>query len=469
MLDNKIFGGFTEMEPITKGQSNDMKYRVVTTDGQIMLLRVTDIAEYDRKKAEYGMMERVYALGVPTPQPFEFGICESGKSVYSLSGWLDGEDVESQISSMTETEQYCYGMKAGEVLRKIHSLPAPDNAERWKERFRRKIQTRIDLHNKHNLRSKNSERVIEYLLNNQSWLDDRAQTFWHGDFNIGNHIILPDGNVATIDYNYWNLDHGDPWWEFVIIAWGEEPPAHYFTGMIHGYFNNDPPSEFFKALSYYYACDALSALCYAYLGTEPYKPDDGVSHMENVLRWFDNMQNPVPTWYLKDCELWDIYDADRNPTRTTILRSDAKNLKDGEFHLAAFIYIMRSDGKFLITKRSPQKKTFPNMWEIPHGAVLSGEISLDAAVREAFEECGLILKRESAEFITEYRGGNLIADKWLFRQDFNLSDIVLQEGETCDARACTPDDILELIENRKMQEYIYDDVIFIKEKWGKKE
>lgn len=131
-------------------------------------------------------------------------------------------------------------------------------------------------------------------------LDDRQQTFWHGDFNVGNHMVTPEGEVATFDYNYWNLDYGDPWWEFVLIQWGKEPPTHYFTGMINGYFDNDPPHDFFNMLSYYYACDALSALCYTFIGAEPGSPEDGRRHMENILRWFDNMQNPVPAWYLKD-------------------------------------------------------------------------------------------------------------------------------------------------------------------------
>jgi serine/threonine-protein kinase len=168
-------------------------------------------------------------------------------------------------------------------------------------RFRRKVQTRVDLYNKHNLKSENGELIIKYLLAKQSILDDRQQTFWHGDFNVGNHMVTPDGEVATFDYNYWNLDHGDPWWEFVLIQWGKEPPTHYFTGMINGYFDNDPPHEFFDMLSYYYACDALSALCYTFLGTENYEsPEDGRRHMENILRWFDGMRNPVPTWYHKD-------------------------------------------------------------------------------------------------------------------------------------------------------------------------
>jgi hypothetical protein len=50
---------------------------------------VSDIAELDRKKAEYGMMERAYTLDVLTSRPVEFGLCNDGRACYSLSGWLD--------------------------------------------------------------------------------------------------------------------------------------------------------------------------------------------------------------------------------------------------------------------------------------------------------------------------------------------------------------------------------------------
>lgn len=300
LCDIPGFNTFLKIEAIDKGLSDDKKYYIEAADGRKMLLRVSDIKEYDRKKAEYGMMSRVYELGVLTPKPYDFGLCGGGKSVYSLSGWLDGRDAETLITQMSEAEQYCVGLKAGVVLRKIHTLPAPVDAEPWDARFLRKIQTREDIYVKHHLESENAEKIIKFLHDKQCLLENRPQTFWHGDFNIGNHMIMPDGEVGTFDYNYWNLDHGDPWWEFVVTPWGEEPPAHYFTGMINGYFGNEPPREFFDLLSYYYACDALSALCYSFLGMEECEAEDGKRHMENILVWFDGMKNSIPSWYLKN-------------------------------------------------------------------------------------------------------------------------------------------------------------------------
>ncbi|MCL1848882.1 MAG: GrpB family protein [Clostridiales bacterium] len=87
-LDIRIF------EPVEKGRSEDKKYYIETTKGQCMLLRITDVSDLDRKKAEYRMMERVFELGFITSQPFGFGLCNGGNSVYSLSDWLDREDAE---------------------------------------------------------------------------------------------------------------------------------------------------------------------------------------------------------------------------------------------------------------------------------------------------------------------------------------------------------------------------------------
>ncbi|MHC1694151.1 MAG: aminoglycoside phosphotransferase family protein [Eubacteriales bacterium] len=109
------------------------------------------------------------------------------------------------------------GMKAGQLLRKLHSLPAPENTEPWGVRFRRKVDTRIDFYTHHPIKSDNADMVIRYLTDNQTLLDSRPQTFNHGDFNTTNLFVSPDGEVGIIDFNYFNSDHGDPWWEFCFV------------------------------------------------------------------------------------------------------------------------------------------------------------------------------------------------------------------------------------------------------------
>ena len=286
-------------EPITKGWSSDQKYYIETKDGTRMLLRGSGIAEYDRKKAEYDMMRRAHALSIRAPRPLGFYLLEGGEYIYSLSEWLEGKDAEAALPFLPDTEQYVIGTKAGSLLAKMHTLPAPEHAEPWGDRFYRKVRGRLDFYSANGIKSEGGDIIVRYLMNNRRLLDSRPQTFNHGDFGPSNLIVMPDGQIGVIDFNYYNSDHGDPWWEFCCIPWGMETSCHFMTGLIKGYFCGTPPRGFFEILSYYYAYDALAALCDTSVG-EQGEPEDGRRHLDNVLRWFGNMDEDAPLWYHED-------------------------------------------------------------------------------------------------------------------------------------------------------------------------
>ena len=297
-MSRDIFKRFEKYEPINKGWSSDKKYRVETSAGQRMLLRVSDTAEYERKKTEFEMMERVYNHGVLTPKPVEFGLCDDGKSCYSLSGWIDGEDAETALPLMPEAEQYALGLKAGELLRKMHTVPAPETAEPWRIRFGSKVRARISEYNsKPDRHSDVGELLVYYLEMHRDVLVSRPQTFTHGDYNTENIILMPNGEVSVIDFNSHGTAYGDPWWDLDNMSWMPTMFPHFYSGQIRGYFGGEPPVDFWGAFAYYLAYDALGAL------TNPYGingVEDGTPIVNNILNWTDNLQNPVPTWYLKD-------------------------------------------------------------------------------------------------------------------------------------------------------------------------
>jgi len=246
------------------------------------------------------MMERVYNLGILTPEPVEFGLCSEGKNVYSLSGWLDGENAETVLTGMGGAEQYSLGGKSGELLRKIHSIPAPENEEGWGIRFRRRIKDRTDVYKSYKIKLQDDELIMQYVHDNSEFLDSRPQTLIHGDFWVGNIFVDLNGEVGVIDLSAYNLGYGDPYQELGDIMPHEENSdcSYFLTGLLNGYFGGEPPHEFFKILTYYHAFNAL-----ANLGQIAESDgDERVSHMkhlENTMRWFDNFQNPVPTWYRK--------------------------------------------------------------------------------------------------------------------------------------------------------------------------
>ena len=179
---------------------------------------------------------------------------------------------------------------------------------------------------------------------------------------------------------------------------------------------------------------------------------DAMTYPQILPVIFSELQNWLGLTDKPD-EYWDILDKDRQPTGGIHKRGDP--LHDGDYHLVVRAWIVNSKSEFLITQRAFNKIGFPGMWEIPSGSAAAGEDSLTATIREAQEESGIILLPENAELFNTYRRGNSFYDNWLFRQEFDLADVVLQEGETINARAATWDEISSMMERG---EYISRDV-----------
>jgi len=169
-----------------------------------------------------------------------------------------------------------------------------------------------------------------------------------------------------------------------------------------------------------------------------------------LFRWVQNWLN----MQTGAGELWDVYDAQRNLTGRFHPRG--QYLAEGDYHLVVHIWMQNQEGKFLITKRSPNKG-YPNTWETTGGSALAGDDSLTAALREVQEETGLSLDPKKGERVITYRGTDYFADVWLFRQDFDLRDVVLLEGETCDVMYASADEIRELDKKELFVPYRYLD------------
>ncbi|MCL2815042.1 MAG: phosphotransferase, partial [Oscillospiraceae bacterium] len=288
------YDSFLKIEPINKGWSEDKKYCVTKADGTKLLLRVTPISRYETRKSLFDMLGRVAALDIPMCMPVEFGACENG--VYSFQSWIDGEDLEIVLPRLSEAKQYVLGVKSGEIARKMHCIPAPDAQEEWETRFNRKTDMKIKKYNECGLRFDGDEHVLAYIEQNRDLLKNRPQCFQHGDYHIGN-MMIECGELKIIDFD--RYDFGDPWEEFKRIVWSAAASPHFATGQLRGYFGGEPPIEFFKLLTFYIASNTLSSIYWAVPFGQS-ELDTMMKQARDVLEWFDNMQNPVPAWYLKD-------------------------------------------------------------------------------------------------------------------------------------------------------------------------
>ena len=72
----------------------------------------------------------------------------------------------------------------------------------------------------------------------------------------------------------------------------------FASGIINGYFDNEVPLEFWKLLALYISSNMLSSIPWAIPFGEG-EVDTMLNQAKDVLSWYNNMRNPVPTWYVK--------------------------------------------------------------------------------------------------------------------------------------------------------------------------
>jgi isopentenyldiphosphate isomerase len=139
-------------------------------------------------------------------------------------------------------------------------------------------------------------------------------------------------------------------------------------------------------------------------------------------------------------ELIDVLDADGRFIGVT--KSKVEVHRDGDWHRAAHVWIV-SGTRVLLQRRAYVKENYPGIWDVSAAGHLSaGETSVDAAVRETFEELGLRIDREELQPIGTTRESCLLNDGtyvdhelhdiFIVRREVDLAALVLDPAEVAE-------------------------------------
>lgn len=147
----------------------------------------------------------------------------------------------------------------------------------------------------------------------------------------------------------------------------------------------------------------------------------------------------------RGAELWDLLDEDGMPVGATHVRGE--KMPHGAYHRVVEIFTVNSKGELLVTRRAPEKKPYPNMWETTGGAVVAGEDSLDAARRELREETGIEVGVGELDLLLTHRSKSAFVDIYLARKDIPADKLTMQPGETVAAKWVSFSEFERMIED----------------------
>ncbi|MFD0962704.1 NUDIX hydrolase [Pseudofulvibacter geojedonensis] len=137
-------------------------------------------------------------------------------------------------------------------------------------------------------------------------------------------------------------------------------------------------------------------------------------------------------------EEWvDIIDNEGNFTGKSCSKTEAH--KKGYFHPTIHVWFYTTENELLFQLRSPNKINYPNLWDVSvAGHIISGETSINAAIREVKEELGIHLSEDHLQYIGSHKTSVTHKDNYIdnefnyiflspLKQDIN--SLILQQEE----------------------------------------
>lgn len=149
-------------------------------------------------------------------------------------------------------------------------------------------------------------------------------------------------------------------------------------------------------------------------------------------------------------ELWYVYDRFKRKTGKIIKRDSEERLQDGEYHLVVTGILNNSENKILISRRSPRKKLYPNLWECTSGSVKLGETSIEAIKREIYEEIGIDLVRDKGRYLGTIQQNDYFREIWLFSKNIEDGEIFFNDKEVVEVKWVTKEKYREMYKKNEI-------------------
>ncbi|MFP3413709.1 aminoglycoside phosphotransferase family protein [Bacillus sp. SIMBA_074] len=279
---------------ITKGFSHEEKYKVELENRETYFVKVCDSANFERKQEEYTYMKQLESLHIPTPKLTHFIRLEELNKCVQIFEWIDGVNGEESLGKLSVKEQYAAGKRAGEVLKRIHTIEKENVIASWEtfqwNKYERYLKALADLE----VDFLDMKPVLTFVENHRDLLKNRPITFLHDDFHPANSMIH-DKEFIVIDFG--GYDFGDPIHDFYNVAiFTTRISKPFAVGQVHGYCGGEPSLHFWKLYSLYAAMTFPADIVWTNR-TTPHLVEDVKERLNRIIEEHNHFSSYIPKWY----------------------------------------------------------------------------------------------------------------------------------------------------------------------------
>lgn len=144
----------------------------------------------------------------------------------------------------------------------------------------------------------------------------------------------------------------------------------------------------------------------------------------------------------------DLYDVNKKLTGKTIFKDE--EVPENYYILVVVLLLQNENNEFLIQKRSIAKG---GEWAFTGGHPKSSESSLEGIYTEVKEELGININEPI--LFKEACGKNTFCDLYYLKQNIDLNDIKLLDGEVTEVKYATIEEIEKLYKEGKFKKSHY--------------
>ena len=157
-------------------------------------------------------------------------------------------------------------------------------------------------------------------------------------------------------------------------------------------------------------------------------------------------------------ELCDVVDKFGNRTGRVVARGT--ELAPDEFYLVVHVWITDEQENYLIQQRAFHLVSNPGVWATTVGYVLSGEESMEGAIREVREELGIQLSPDHLHLLERHALDDRIEDIWMVEAIRDSIGTPVLGEEVADLKWISRSELEQLVNQGKVFKYNYHGRLF---------